>query len=360
MSGEARDAGAAMTRAGLRIVEPFYSSVTRIRNAMYGAGVKRVHRLPRPVISIGNITTGGTGKTPIVQWIARHLLTAGHRPACLLRGYKVGSSTTSDEATLLEDSLQIPVRANPDRVAAGNQLIVEHPEIDVILLDDGFQHRRLHRDLNIVLIDATNPFGYGHVLPRGMLREPLMGLARASVFIVTRANLVDSARVDEITSTLRHHNPAAPVFYARQHLDPFVHAGDSLTVEPLRGKRVFSFCGIGNPASFLHDLLAAGAIDAGHRWFPDHHDYSQRDIEDLASLFRESGAELIVATEKDWVKIEALSLKAPIEIWWATMKMEFDDASAGDLMSRITATLSSAGSSQESAAKPAPGAQTTR
>ena len=138
--------------------------VTRTRNAMYDAGMKRTHRLPRPVISIGNITTGGTGKTPIVQYIARNLLTAGHRPAGLLRGYKIGTSQLSDEAALLERSLLIPVAANPDRTAAGRELITQDSEIDLILLDDGFQHRRLHRDLDIILIDATNPFGYDHVL----------------------------------------------------------------------------------------------------------------------------------------------------------------------------------------------------
>ena len=190
----------------------------RLRNKLFDFGIKRAHRLDRPVISIGNITTGGTGKTPAVQWIARRLITAGHRPASLLRGYTVGASTQSDEAILLERSLKIPVIANPDRVAAGRQLIVTHPEIDVILLDDGFQHRRLYRDLNLVLIDATNPFGYGHVLPRGMLREPLAGLRRADVLIVTRSDLIEGDQLNELKSRLRQFNPTAPILQSRHRL----------------------------------------------------------------------------------------------------------------------------------------------
>ena len=163
------------------------------------------------MISIGNITTGGTGKTPIVQYIVRNLLTAGHRPACLLRGYKIGTSQLSDEAALLERSLLIPVAANPDRTAAGRELITQDSEIDLILLDDGFQHRRLYRDLDIVLIDATSPFGYDHVLPRGMLREPLIGLARADVLIITRTSLVDADSLSRTQAKLRKYNPAAPI-----------------------------------------------------------------------------------------------------------------------------------------------------
>src|SRR4051794_19424360 len=179
MSDEARGVGASTLRSILRCFEPFYALAMRINNGLYDRGIKKVHRLERPVISVGNITTGGTGKTPAVQWIARRLLTAGHRPASLLRGYTVGNATKSDEATLLEQSLRIPVRANPDRVSAGRELIAQPPEVDVTPRDEASQPRRVHRDLDLVLIDATTPFGYGHVLPRGMLREPLSGLRRA-------------------------------------------------------------------------------------------------------------------------------------------------------------------------------------
>jgi tetraacyldisaccharide 4'-kinase len=340
MSGEARGIGASLLRGILRFFEPFYALATRISNGMYDHGIKKVHRLERPVVSVGNITTGGTGKTPAVQWIARKLLAAGHRPACLLRGYTVGNATKSDEATLLEQSLRIPVRTNPDRVSAGRELIAEHPEIDVILLDDGFQHRRVHRDLDLVLIDATNPFGYGHVLPRGMLREPRSGLRRAHVLILTRSDLASAQGLTQIEHTLRRYNQSAPILRCRHKITALVNCDDILRIEDLRGRRIFSFCGVGNPTGFHQDLCNAGAVDPGHRWFGDHHNYSREEIDILTERAREADAEMMVTTEKDWVKIEPLlSGASSIPIWRAQLELVFDEASANELMSRIFALM---------------------
>lgn len=361
ISGEARGIGASALRGMLRCFEPFYALAMRMRNRLYDSGIKKVHRVDRPVVSIGNITTGGTGKTPAVQWIARKLLTAGHRPACLLRGYTVGKAMKSDEATLLERSLNIPVRANPDRVSSGRELITQQPEINVILLDDGFQHRRVHRDLDIVLIDATNPFGYGHVLPRGMLREPLSGLRRAHILILTRTELANVQGVEQTETTLRRYNASAPILRAKHRIVSLTDGNQSIPIESLRGRRIFSFCGIGNPTGFHLDLCNAGLIDPGHRWFGDHHNYSREEIDILTERAKEAGAEMMVTTEKDWVKIEPL-LSGPnsIPIWHAQLELEFTDTDARELMSRIEALMAPPASSPVNSANSASAAQTTR
>jgi tetraacyldisaccharide 4'-kinase len=333
----------------------------RINNGIYDRGIRKVHRLDRPVVSVGNITTGGTGKTPAVQWIARRLLAAGQRPASLLRGYTVGNATKSDEATLLEQSLRIPVRANPDRVSAGRELIAQHPEVDVILLDDGFQHRRVHRDLDLVLIDATSPFGYGHVLPRGMLREPLSGLRRAHVLILTRSDLASSQGLKQIEDTLRRYNKSALILRCRHRITALLNGDDILRIEDLRGQRIFSFCGVGNPTGFHQDLCNAGAIDPGHRWFGDHHNYSRAEIDILTERAQEAGAEMMVTTEKDWVKIEPLLSGAnSIPIWRAQLELEFDEADQKELMSRILALMARPASSPAQSAVEAVDEQSAR
>ncbi|HEX3358567.1 MAG TPA: tetraacyldisaccharide 4'-kinase [Tepidisphaeraceae bacterium] len=340
LSGEARGIGPACLRAGLRIVEPFYSLAMRARNSLYQMGVKRQHRLGRPVISIGNITTGGTGKTPMVQWIARRLTAAGHRPGILMRGYKTAGAAISDEAVLLERSLQIPVGANPDRGVASQELLREHPEIDCFLLDDGFQHRRVWRNLDLVLIDATNPFGFGHVLPRGLLREPLAGLRRTDVVIITRADQVGASQIEELKQKIHRFNPNAPILQARHCLSALANGKESLAIESIRGRRIFSFCGIGNPTSFHRALLEAGAIDPGHRWYGDHHAYCKADIEVILQSAIEAKAEMIVTTEKDWVKIEPLLPQASaIPVWHTPVMIEFDTADAGVLMTKIQSVI---------------------
>src|SRR5882672_3936004 len=196
ISGAARGPGASLLRGILSVGELFYSSAVRTRKFLYDRQILKSHQLPVPVISVGNITAGGTGKTPFVRWLATGLAQRGMHPAILIRGYRRSASGISDEQTLLTDQLselKIPVHANPDRVAGGREIMQKYPQTDIIVLDDGFQHRRLARDFNIILIDATNPFGFGHVHPRGLLREPLSRLWGLGVFtamIITRCEQV--------------------------------------------------------------------------------------------------------------------------------------------------------------------------
>jgi len=190
VSGQRRGLGAAGLRGLLRLGESPYSWAVRLRNYRYDFLKSASFAVGVPVVSVGNLTMGGTGKTPMVEWIARWLKEHGLRVVLISRGYRSKDGAGNDEALELEQKLpDVPHLQNPDRVAASRIAIEEH-DAQVILLDDGFQHRRLRRDLDLVLLDALEPLGYGHVFPRGMLREPKSGLRRAHVVCLTRADLV--------------------------------------------------------------------------------------------------------------------------------------------------------------------------
>jgi tetraacyldisaccharide 4'-kinase len=219
--------------------------------------------------------------------------------------------------------------------------------LDLFILDDGFQHRRLRRDLDLVLVNATEPFGFGRVLPRGLLRESLSGLKRAGAFIITRADQVDEDRHATILQTLRRYNPAAPVYRCAHAPAGFRSAAAGPAGEPdhppdaLRGKRYFAFAGIGDPASFerqLARLAAPGGTQVGSRWLADHARYSAGELDDLTRQAHSAGAEVMVTTEKDWVKLESLAAEraasppaaADPPIWRAEVRMRFlgDDEEA--------------------------------
>jgi tetraacyldisaccharide 4'-kinase len=206
----------------------------------------------------------------------------------------------------------------------------------VFVLDDGFQHRRIHRDFDLVLIDATNPFGFDHVLPRGLLREPLGGLARASAFLVTHAEVAAPDRLAEIGRTLHQYNPSARIFHCEHR-----HAGFD-GADPV-GRKAYAFCGIGNPAAFDRQLDASGVMRVGSHWFSDHHFYSPRDLSMLRERARQSGAEILVTTEKDWVKLSAIvgrvSELPPIAR--AQLAIRFRDNDEGELFEQIIRTIGS-------------------
>ena len=186
MSGERRGVRASVLRGTLGAAEPLYAAAVRGRNWLFDRGVG-VRRLPRPVVSVGNITAGGTGKTPVVLWLADRLRRKGRRPAVLLRGYeaegrpqrRADAARGAARTRRARCRPRIAVGVNPNRLAGGDGVLRGRPDVDVFVLDDGFQHRKLARDFDLVLIDAAQPFGYGHVHPRGLLREPLAGLRRA-------------------------------------------------------------------------------------------------------------------------------------------------------------------------------------
>jgi tetraacyldisaccharide 4'-kinase len=272
--------------------------------------------LDRPVISVGNITCGGTGKTPMVEMLVRDLQGLGLRPAILSRGY--GAAAAPGEAGAPHNDEYLVLRANlpdvphlqgRDRVALGRQAVREGA--DAIVLDDGFQHVRLHRDLDIVLIDALSPFGTGRVLPAGLLREPLSTLRLAGLLGITRADLAPPRSVETLCSYLRARFRGVP--QARLVNEPVAWLrldGESAPPDALRGRRVLAFCGIGNPASFRRQLGALGVEAADFVAFRDHQAFSPADLERLAARARSAGVEEVVMTQKDAVKIRSTGATA--------------------------------------------------
>jgi len=350
MSGASQGPRAAAIRLALAAAEPFYAGATRLRNRCYDAGVRSIHRLPRPVVSVGNLTTGGTGKTPMVQWLVERLRGEGEHVAILSRGYKAGASNMSDELVMLDRALNVPgrppvlLRANPDRVKAGRELLGEHAEISVFVLDDGFQHRRIGRDLDVVLISAAEPFGFGHVLPRGLLREPLAGLRRAGAAVITHADQASPEALVAIEAEIHRQNPALPVYHA-SHAQVAVREEDPTAVHPmdeLSRQPYFVFCGIGNPHAFERQLARWGGRCVGSRFFNDHHRYTALDVKSLDAQAKAANARILLTTDKDWVKIAGLaSSDGEVPIWRVEMRIEFRQDDDNSLLTRVRQAIAS-------------------
>jgi tetraacyldisaccharide 4'-kinase len=303
VSGRRRGAAAALARAALRAGEVPYRWAMLGRNWRYDTGRAAIHRVNVPVVNVGNITLGGTGKTPVVEWVARWFAARGMGVGIVSRGYRAGAEGMNDEALELAQKLPgVPHVQNPDRVAGARAAIDQHG-CQVLVLDDGFQHRRLHRDLDIVLVDALEPFGYGHVFPRGLLREPLDGLRRADIVVLSRSDLVDASRRGEIEQIVRRYAPGA-IWAEASHrpIELIDNQGNTLPLEWLRGKRVLACCGLGNPAGFRHTLSQCGCEVIAMKEFPDHHHYSAIDVEQLSNEIARSTAEALITTHKDLVK----------------------------------------------------------
>lgn len=322
VSGRRRGAGAAALRGLLRALEVPYTAAVNWRNGRYDSGRAAMERVGVPVISVGNLTLGGTGKTPFVKWLARWFIARGKRVAIVSRGYGSRDGQPNDEALELAAALSgataglpgskrataglpggVPQVQNPDRVAAAHESIREH-HCDVILLDDGFQHRRLHRDLDIVLLDALEPFGHDHVFPRGTLREPVSGLVRADFVCLSRADVLSESERGAIRARVQEFAPhSAWCELAHAPTALMSLAGETQPIETLRDKRVFAFCGIGNPAGFRHTVTASGAELVEFREFPDHYAYTPADLAELTKSAADAQADLLVCTQKDFVKL---------------------------------------------------------
>jgi len=291
-------------RAGLRAVEVPYTLVVGWRNRRYDSRPGLVHDVSVPVVSVGNLTLGGTGKTPMVRWIAQWFCGHQVRVAIISRGYGAQAGEQNDEALELEQTLpDVPHLENPDRVEAA-RAAVEEFESQLIVLDDAFQHRRIDRQLDVVLLDALEPFGFGHVFPRGTLREPVAGLRRADVVVLTRADMLEAGRRDELRRQVACYAPKA-VWAEVTHAPKSLLAADGRQ-EPLdefRGKRVAAFCGIGNPAGFQHTLRTCGYELVAFREFADHHGYQRQDVESLDAWADGLDVAAVLTTHKDLVKL---------------------------------------------------------
>lgn len=308
--GDTRGPIAGAARFGLSAGSIGYGCAVQGRNLAYDRGWKEVHCASVPVVSVGNLTVGGTGKTPMVEWVCRWYRLRGVRVAVLSRGYGRGDDEgLNDEALVLEENLpDVPHLQDPDRWASA-RIAVEELESQLIVLDDGFQHRRLARDLDIVLLDALEPFGLNRLLPRGLLREPVGSLRRGGLVVVSRADLIECSRLDEIR--LFAEKKAGALRWVLTRHAPIDLVGAGKAPEPLGtldGRRVAAFCGIGNPVGFRKTIEPLCGMVSAFRVFPDHHPYTAVDVADLTSWARTCGADLVLTTQKDLVKLRAANL----------------------------------------------------
>ena len=328
-----------------------YLKVIELRSVAYLQGWLRTRRLDRPVLCVGNLTVGGTGKTPVVIKVAKTLLAAGHCPCILTRGYgrRGGRApvaldpgadlifeprTVGDEPAALARALPgVPIVVSADRFRGG--IIGEQFHPTVYLLDDGFQHLALYRDLDVILIDVTRPWSEYALLPAGRAREPFSAIRRAHWVILTRTEPGDPSPIE---AKVRAVHSGARIFHCSTKLTGVAEAQTGLNqpIECLHGKKAVAFCAIGNPAGFFADLRRWGFDVACERSFRDHHAYTQSDLASLADAAKGTGAQAMITTEKDvmnlprgWdlpLPVYACCIQAEIE-----EKMEFEQALAADL-----------------------------
>ena len=301
-----------------------YQALIRLREACYESGIFRTRSLPLPVIGVGNLTTGGTGKTPAVELVARTLLDLGWKPAIISRGYgrkRGGTIAVSDGSRLLVSPREggdepvllarrlptVPVVVGAHRYRAGRFCFDQfHPS--ALILDDAYQHRTLKKDAEILLINGTDPWGNGRLFPRGPLREPLRAMRRASLIVVTGVRASES--LQPILERIQPYRPNAQLLMAEYETS--VPVSPDPAQPPYDGRALFAFCGVANPEGFRRTLADAGLTVVGFTSFPDHHWYSEKDLRGLAEAAREHGASGLITTEKDGVRCESLPLALPL------------------------------------------------
>ena len=345
VSGQSSGWAADALRFLLNVLAVFYGVGIALRNWLFNSnrvkswsvtpgGLVTADRTQAavPVISIGNITVGGTGKTPMVIWLCNFLRTKDINCAILTRGYKAARQSSpqaaggeNDEpAILVKNCPGAAVVVNPDRLAGALEAVKRH-HAQVLIMDDGFQHRRLHRDIDIVTIDTTLPFGYNKILPAGLLREPVSALKRAHAAILTRCDSVTKDDLTKLTQTLGQLNTKM-VIAQTVHAPVCVRTGDKdeIALAKLKGKKVFAFCGIANPDAFLATLSRLKANLVGSKVYDDHHDYTTRDFSEIYRDAEQSQAEMILTTEKDYNKIARFSgSKSGLVLAYLAVRMQF-------------------------------------
>ena len=312
MDGTARGILPTFARGATRIASLGYGVGVSFRNRNFDAGRTPIHRCGVPVISVGNLTTGGTGKTPATAWIASLLRRNGYRVAIVSRGYGADSSGEpgtglNDEALELYDRLpDVPQVQDPKRVDAA-AIAVEELETEIVLMDDGFQHRHLHRDLDLVLIDATCPFGFGYLLPRGLLREPIHHLRRADAILMTRTDLVSPNDMQRIEHVVANHAPNVPIFRSRHR--PEKLRGERYEMDTplsdLHGADVALVSAIGNPDAFARTVRTLGANVVDVQTLPDHAGFDPETVSSLQDWARklDASCRYVLCTHKDLVKL---------------------------------------------------------
>lgn len=307
----------------LCILSLIYGFCVGITLFFYKINIFKKHKLPCKVISVGNLTWGGTGKTPFLIELANYLRNQGHNLAILTRGYK-NYKNTGDEACFLKDNLiNIPIISGKNRLKNA-KIALENYNVDTIILDDGFQHWKIVRDLDIVLLDSINPFGNRKLIPRGILREPISSLKRANIFILTKIDLANDIR--GLKENLITINPKALILESRHWavgLYDLKDANKILDLNILKNKNVCNLCAIADPISFIKTLKNLGANIVLSFSFLDHHDYNEGDLKKIINKCKENNINTIITTQKDAIKLKDLDLTSiTLEIFVLKIKWE--------------------------------------
>ena len=309
------------------LLSKLYSLIVSVRVFLYGRGILSSQQLPHPVVSVGNLTVGGTGKTPLVSFLAQILKKAGYQPVILTRGYRRKNKAAvlrvsdgkkilcdwedcGDEPYLLARNLEgVPVVVSKYRYQAGQLVRNSYQDPIIYLLDDGYQHLQLKRNLNILLLDATDPFGGEQLLPLGRLRESIRGLKRADAIIITRAHI--PFEMEKVNRHIRRWNPVAPIAYFHHDVTSMhdLKTGDHQPIRDFWGKRVVALAAIGNPQVFLHDLEHYQMRIQDRFIFRDHHSYHQSDLDRVLGRLSELQADAVVTTQKDSIRLEHLEFE---------------------------------------------------
>ena len=344
-------------RKPLSPISFLYGAITRARNLLYEKGILKSQSLQTLTISIGNITVGGTGKTPLVAYVAKVLAERGEKVCILTRGYGRDNPrqrvVVSDGEKIMADAREAgdepfelaqkllgisAIIADAKRVEAGNWAR-ENLKITAFVLDDGFQHLQVKRDLDIVCVDATNPFGNGKVLPQGILRESLPNLKRADAIVITRANLIDEKQIETLKSVITKLNSSVKIFVSENKVVELINLKrfpaklqSSPSLEETKDNRqrtqdkYLAFCALGNPESFFEQLRCEQFNLVATEKFSDHHIYTQPDIKKIENEAVQKGAEILLTTAKDAVKLTHLKFNFPCFI--VESGLTFDDESA--------------------------------
>lgn len=329
--------GSPMMRGLLSAAAGVYRGALAAREGGYRIGILSTRRLPVPVISIGNLTLGGSGKTPLAALVASALADLGADPAIISRGYgrrtrgvrvvadrngvRLTARDAGDEPRLLAEQLPgMPVVVGESRYEAG-RVAVERCGADALVLDDGFQHRTLAKDLEIVAVTGTEPWGNGRLFPRGELREPISALKRAHVVVVT--NPAHQAATESIARRLRQHGSRAPVLTGSYRAEALRREGEGEPQSPsaLAGRQVVALAGLASPAGFVATLAGLGASVAELVAFPDHHPYAETDLERVRSSARRAGVSCVVTTEKDWMRLREVP-RLDLELWVLSVRLD--------------------------------------
>ena len=336
----------------LSMVSKGYGGAVKLRRIFYKKAVLKSKRLPCPIISIGNITVGGTGKTPMTIYVAQVVKQLGYKVAIISRGYKgkaekaggivsdgrvllMTPEIAGDEPYMVANRLEdVPVIVGKNRFKSG-RLAIRKFDPDVIILDDGFQHLTLWRDLDLVLLDYRKPFGNGHLLPRGVMREPASALLCANAIILTRSDTVNDNETPSLPKKLRPYERKKPIY--RTFHRPFVYKiinGEKKKFEKnmqealrqssdcIKGRTVFAFSGLADNHSFRQTVKSLKCNVSGFMEFPDHHPYSERDLDEILLAAKKSMSDCIITTEKDYVRI-AYKIDWPDDLFVIGIEIDF-------------------------------------